>query len=299
MGSSRRTAVRVSGASLPIVSTQDCAALMHKVDRQRHFFDAAASYQPEHLSETISIRKLSFYYRNVRVLKQISVPIYGNRVTAFMGPSRCGKSTLLRVLNRMYSLYSGQRAEGEVWFNGANILERKQDVNLLRARIGMIFPRPTTFPMSIYQNVAFGAVINRQPPRREVNAEVERALRITLLWDEVKDRLSCNPAILSVGQQQLLSLARVIANRPEVFLFDESCSYLDAASAAKIEQVIYELKQNYTVVMATNNLHQAARVSDFSGVIIDGELVEFDTAQILFTAPRDRRTEVFVTGRRD
>jgi phosphate transport system ATP-binding protein len=259
---------------------------------------APTKCQPEPTYEKISVRKLTFYWQDgTRVLKNISVPIYAKKVTSLIGPTRCGKTTLLRVLNRLYDLVSGQYAEGEVLLDGANILRRGQDVTLLRSRIGMVLSEPAPFPMSIYKNVAFGIRLNRRLPRGELDAEVEWALRRVALWDEVKDKLSRYGTVLLAGQQQRLCIARSIATRPEVLLFDEPCAWVDAASAAKIEQTISELKEDHTVVVATHNLHQAARVSDFVGVMFEGELVEFDTAQRILTAPHDLRTERFVTGR--
>ncbi len=249
------------------------------------------------LSHKITIRGLNFFYGDSRALKEISLPLYRNKVTAFIGPSGCGKSTLLRVLNRMYDLYPHQRAEGEVTFDGEDILSPGLDLNLLRARIGMVFQKPTPFPMSIYENIAFGLRLYEKLSRSELDGRVEIALRRAALWDEVKDKLAANGLSLSGGQQQRLCIARTVAVKPEVILFDEPCSALDPISTAKIEELIDELKEDYTIVIVTHNMQQAARVSDFTAFMYLGELVEFDTTSSLFTTPRDRRTQDYVTGR--
>ncbi len=249
------------------------------------------------LAEKVTIRDLDFFYGEARALKAISLPLYGNKVTAFIGPSGCGKSTLLRVLNRMYDLYPNQRASGEVIFDGANILSPKQDLNLLRARIGMVFQKPTPFPMSIYENIAFGIRLYERLPRSELDGRVETSLRRAALWDEVKDKLGANGQSLSGGQQQRLCIARTIAVRPEVLLFDEPCSALDPISTAKIEELIDELTDDYTIVIVTHNMQQAARVSEFTAFMYLGELIEFDSTSKMFTAPRDQRTQDYITGR--
>jgi phosphate transport system ATP-binding protein len=249
------------------------------------------------LAEKVSIRNLEFFYGDSRALKGISLPLYANKATAFIGPSGCGKSTLLRVLNRMYDLYPGQRATGQVMFDGANLLDASQDINLLRARIGMVFQKPTPFPMSIYENVAFGIRLYERLPRAEVDARVETALRRAALWDEVKDKLASNGLSLSGGQQQRLCIARTVAVKPEVILFDEPCSALDPISTAKIEELIDELKRDYTIVIVTHNMQQAARVSDFTTFMYLGELIEFDSTATLFTTPKDKRTQAYITGR--
>ena len=249
------------------------------------------------LAEKLSIHNLGFYYGASKALNGISLPLYQNRVTAFIGPSGCGKSTLLRVLNRMYDLYPNQRAEGEVLLDGNDILSPKQDLNLLRARIGMVFQKPTPFPMSIYENIAFGIRLYERLPRSEMDGRVETSLRRAALWDEVKDKLGANGLSLSGGQQQRLCIARTVAVEPEVILFDEPCSALDPISTAKIEELIDELKEDYTIVIVTHNLQQAARVSDFTAFMYLGELIEFDTTSKLFTAPSDRRTQDYITGR--
>ena len=249
------------------------------------------------LAEKLSIRNLEFYYGASKALNGISLPLYQNRVTAFIGPSGCGKSTLLRVLNRMYDLYPNQRAGGEVLLDGNDILSPKQDLNLLRARIGMVFQKPTPFPMSIYENIAFGIRLYERLPRSEMDGRVETSLRRAALWDEVKDKLGANGLSLSGGQQQRLCIARTVAVEPEVILFDEPCSALDPISTAKIEELIDELKEHYTIVIVTHNMQQAARVSDFTAFMYLGELIEFDTTSKMFTSPSDRRTQDYITGR--
>lgn len=261
--------------------------------------DLLAARQPSPASpEKISIHNLDFYYQDgVRALKNVTVPIYANRVTAFFGPSGCGKSTLLRVLNRIYDLYPGQRATGEVLLDGENILKNRHDLAVLRARIGMVFQKPTPFPMSIYENVAFGIRLRKAAPKAQLDDEIAAALRRAALWDEVKDQLSANGFALSGGQQQRLCIARTIAMEPEVILLDEPCSAIDPISSAKIEQTVQELKRDHTIVIVTHNLQQAARVSDFAGFMLMGELVEFGSIPQIFVAPKDSRTLRFVTGR--
>jgi len=249
------------------------------------------------LAEKVSIRDLDFFYGEAKALKSISLPLYQNKVTAFIGPSGCGKSTLLRVLNRMYDLYPNQRAEGQVLFDGEDILSAKQDLNLLRARIGMVFQKPTPFPMTIYDNIAFGIRLYERLSRADLDDRVESALTRAALWTEVKDKLNANGLSLSGGQQQRLCIARTVAVSPEVILFDEPCSALDPISTAKIEELIDELKADYSIVIVTHNMQQAARVSDFTAFMYLGELVEFDTTTKMFTTPRDRRTQDYITGR--
>jgi len=249
------------------------------------------------LAEKVSIRNLEFFYGDSRALKGITLSLYANKATAFIGPSGCGKSTLLRVLNRMYDLYPGQRATGDVMFDGDNLLRADQDINLLRARIGMVFQKPTPFPMSIYENIAFGIRLYETLPRAELDARVELALRRAALWDEVKDKLAANGQSLSGGQQQRLCIARTVAVKPEVILFDEPCSALDPISTAKIEELIDELKQDYTIVIVTHNMQQAARVSDFTAFMYLGELIEFGQTETIFTTPKDSRTQAYITGR--
>jgi phosphate transport system ATP-binding protein len=249
------------------------------------------------MSDKVSIKDLNFYYGEVRALKSITLSLFENKVTAFIGPSGCGKSTLLRVLNRMYDLYPHQRATGEVMFDSTNILSPAQDINLLRARIGMVFQRPTPFPMSIYENIAFGIRLYERLGKPELDDRVESSLRRAALWDEVKDKLGANGQSLSGGQQQRLCIARTVAVRPEVILFDEPCSALDPISTAKIEELIDELKDDYTIVIVTHNMQQAARVSEFTAFMFLGELIEFDSTSKVFTAPHDQRTQDYITGR--
>jgi phosphate transport system ATP-binding protein len=247
--------------------------------------------------EKVSVRNLNFYYGSNKALKNVNVALYTRMVTAFIGPSGCGKSTLLRVLNRIYDLYPNQRAEGEVRLDGTNILEPGQDLNYLRARVGMVFQKPTPFPMSIYENIAFGIRLYERLPKSEIDSRVESALRRGALWDEVKDKLSANGLSLSGGQQQRLCIARTVAVRPEVILLDEPCSALDPISTAKIEELIDELKNDYTIAIVTHNMQQAARVSDYTAFMYLGELVEFDATSKIFTSPVDPRTQDYITGR--
>ncbi|MGB7257547.1 MAG: phosphate ABC transporter ATP-binding protein PstB [Pseudolabrys sp.] len=249
------------------------------------------------LTERISIRNLDFFYGDNRALKEINVPLYQGKVTAFIGPSGCGKSTLLRILNRMYDLYPNQRATGEVLFDGEDILSPAQDLNLLRARIGMVFQKPTPFPMTIYENIAFGIRLYERLPKSEMEGRVQHALERAALWGEVKDKLGASGLSLSGGQQQRLCIARTVAVKPEVILFDEPCSALDPISTAKIEGLIDELKDDYTIAIVTHNMQQAARVSDFTAFMYLGEMVEYGDTTRMFTIPNDRRTQDYITGR--
>ncbi|WP_406854056.1 phosphate ABC transporter ATP-binding protein PstB [Alsobacter sp. KACC 23698] len=249
------------------------------------------------LPEKVSVKDLKFFYGANLALKGINLPLYDRKVTAFIGPSGCGKSTLLRVLNRMYDLYPKQRAEGEVLMDGENILDPKQDLNLLRARIGMVFQKPTPFPMSIYENIAFGIRLYENLPKSEMDGRVEQALRGAALWDEVKDKLAASGLSLSGGQQQRLCIARSVAVKPEVILFDEPCSALDPISTAKVEELIDELKAHYTIAIVTHNMQQAARVSDYTAFMYLGELIEFDETDKIFTAPKQKATQDYITGR--
>jgi phosphate transport system ATP-binding protein len=253
---------------------------------------AAATGSPK-----ISVKDLRFYYGDVLALKGISLPLAEHKVTAFIGPSGCGKSTLLRVLNRMYDLYPHQRAEGEVNLDGENILSPRQDLNLLRAKVGMVFQKPTPFPMTIFDNIAFGILLYEKVSRSELAERVEAALTRAALWGEVKDKLQANGLSLSGGQQQRLCIARTIAAKPDVVLLDEPCSALDPISTSKIEELIDELKNDYTIAIVTHNMQQAARVSDFTAFMYLGDLVEFDETGKIFTSPRDRRTQDYITGR--
>jgi phosphate transport system ATP-binding protein len=249
------------------------------------------------LTEKISICDLDFFYGDHRALKSINVTLYQGKVTAFIGPSGCGKSTLLRILNRMYDLYPNQRAAGHVRLDNDDILSPSQDLNLLRAKVGMVFQKPTPFPMTIYENIAFGIRLYERLPKAELDDRVRRALERAALWDEVKDKLGANGLSLSGGQQQRLCIARTVAVQPEVILFDEPCSALDPISTAKIEELMDELKDDYTIAIVTHNMQQAARVSDFTAFMYLGELVEFGETTRIFTNPKDRRTQDYITGR--
>ncbi|MDQ6869037.1 MAG: phosphate ABC transporter ATP-binding protein PstB [Pseudomonadota bacterium] len=249
------------------------------------------------LKPKVSIRDLKFYYGDSLALKSISVPLYAHKVTAFIGPSGCGKSTLLRVLNRMYDLYPNQRAEGEVILDGMNILRPEQDLNLLRARVGMVFQKPTPFPMSIHDNVAFGIKLYQKLPKAELRDRVEAALMQAALWGEVKDKLNASGLSLSGGQQQRLCIARTVALQPEVILLDEPCSALDPISTAKIEETIDELTENYTIAIVTHNMQQAARVSEHTAFMYLGELIEFGVTAQIFTSPEKKQTQNYITGR--
>jgi phosphate transport system ATP-binding protein len=248
-------------------------------------------------AERISIRNLDFYYGQNRALKNVSIPVYDRTVTAFIGPSGCGKSTLLRVLNRMYDLYPGQRAEGEVLFDGENVLDSKIDLNLLRSRIGMVFQKPTPFPMTIYENIAFGVRLYEKLPKAELDARVQWALEKTALWPEVKDKLHASGLSLSGGQQQRLCIARTVAIEPEVILLDEPTSALDPISTAKIEELIDELREDFTIAIVTHNMQQAGRVSQFVAFMYLGELVEFGVTEHMFTNPAQKHTQDYITGR--
>ena len=251
----------------------------------------------EAMAEKVSIRNLNFFYDTHKALKDINLPLYDKKVTAFIGPSGCGKSTLLRVLNRIYDLYPKQKATGEVLLDGQNILSPKQDLNLLRARIGMVFQKPTPFPMSIYDNIAFGVRLFEDLPRARMDERVEWALTKAALWKEVKDKLNQSGHSLSGGQQQRLCIARGIAVKPEVLLLDEPCSALDPISTAKVEELIAELKADYTVVIVTHNMQQAARVSDYTAYMYLGELIEIGATDQLFVKPAQQATEDYITGR--
>jgi phosphate transport system ATP-binding protein len=245
----------------------------------------------------MSLRNLNFYYGSFHALKDVNLDILDKRVTAFIGPSGCGKSTLLRVLNRMYSLYPGQRATGEVMFDGRNIIAPRVDVNLLRAKVGMVFQKPTPFPMSIYDNIAFGVTLYERLTPRAMDERVEWALSKAALWNEVKDKLKQSGMALSGGQQQRLCIARAVAVHPEVVLFDEPTSALDPISTARIEELIAELKHEYTIAIVTHNMQQAARVSDFTAYMYLGELVEYGETDQLFLRPQQKATEDYITGR--
>jgi phosphate transport system ATP-binding protein len=245
----------------------------------------------------LETRGLDFFYGRSQALFDVSVPFARNSVTALIGPSGCGKSTLLRAINRIYALYPGQRAEGEVLLDGENILDARVDLPLLRARVGMVFQKPTPFPMSIYDNVAYGVRLYESLPKAELDARVEDSLRRSALWDEVKDKLAASGLSLSGGQQQRLCVARGIAVKPEVLLLDEPASALDPISTAKLEETICELAADYTIIIVTHNLQQAGRISSHTGFMFLGRLVEFARTSDLFTAPRAARTADYVTGR--
>ncbi len=245
----------------------------------------------------VAIRDLDFFYGGFHALKSVSVAIPDRQVTAFIGPSGCGKSTLLRVLNRIYELYPGQRAAGSVLLDGEDILAPEYPLTKLRAKVGMVFQRPTPFPMSIYDNIAFGIRLYERLPRAEMEGRVEAALRQAALWDEVKDKLRQSGASLSGGQQQRLCIARAVAVRPELLLMDEPASALDPISTAHIEELIAELRQDYAIVIVTHNMQQAARCSDHSAFMYLGELVEFGDTETMFTHPSDPRTTAYITGK--
>ena len=245
----------------------------------------------------LEIKNLNFFYGSYQGLKNINLNIQEQKVTAFIGPSGCGKSTLLRSINRMYDLYPGQRAEGEILFYGENILAPKQDLNLLRSRIGMVFQKPTPFPMSIYENIAFGVRLYEKLSKAEMDERVEWALKKAALWGEAKDKLNQSGLSLSGGQQQRLCIARGVAVKPAVLLLDEPTSALDPISTGKIEELINELKNEYTIAIVTHNMQQAARVSDFTAYMYLGELVEFGKTDEIFVKPKRKETEDYITGR--
>ncbi len=245
----------------------------------------------------LKVRDLNFYYGNFQALKGINLDIPSKQVTAFIGPSGCGKSTLLRIFNRMYELYPGMRAEGEILMDGQNILSREVDVNLLRAQVGMVFQKPTPFPMSIYDNITFGVKLYENLSRSDMDDRVEWALKKAALWNEVKDKLKQSGNSLSGGQQQRLCIARAVATRPEVLLLDEPTSALDPISTAHIEELVHELKQDYTIAIVTHNMQQAARVSDYTAYMYLGDLVEFGETDTIFTAPSKKATEDYITGK--
>ncbi len=245
----------------------------------------------------IAIRNLEFFYGDNRALKGIDFNIPDRQVTGMIGPSGCGKSTLLRVLNRMYSLYPGQRATGEVMLDGENIIAPEMDLNTLRAKVGMVFQKPTPFPMTIYENIAFGIRLHEKLSRSQMDERIEWALTRAAIWDEVKDRLDASALGLSGGQQQRLCIARTIAVRPEVILFDEPTSALDPISTLKIEELIDELKRDFTIVIVTHNMQQAARCADQVAFFYLGELIEVAPAAQMFTAPKHAKTQEYITGR--
>ncbi|BEV72178.1 MULTISPECIES: phosphate ABC transporter ATP-binding protein PstB [unclassified Paludibacterium] len=245
----------------------------------------------------LQVKDLNFFYGNFHALKGISLGIAANKVTAFIGPSGCGKSTLLRTFNRMFELYPGLRAEGEILLDKRNILGRDVDINLLRAKVGMVFQKPTPFPMSIYDNITFGVKLYEKLSKTEMDDRVEWALRKAALWEEVKDKLKQSGNSLSGGQQQRLCIARAVASKPEVLLLDEPTSALDPISTAHIEELIHELKEDYTIAIVTHNMQQAARVSDYTAYMYLGEMIEFGETDTIFTTPKQRATEDYITGK--
>jgi phosphate transport system ATP-binding protein len=245
----------------------------------------------------VSVRDLAFFYDKFQALKNVNLDLQDRRVTAFVGPSGCGKSTLLRVFNRIYDLYPRQRAEGSVTIGGRNILDRDQDLNALRAMVGMVFQKPTPFPMTIYENIAFGIRLYHSLPKSELDDRVEHALKRAALWGEVKDKLRQSGLSLSGGQQQRLCIARTIATEPAVVLLDEPASALDPISTAKVEELISELRSDYCIAIVTHNMQQAARSSNYTAFMYLGELVEFDATEKIFTTPNDKRTADYITGR--
>src|SRR5665213_657226 len=257
----------------------------------------AQGTQSSSIPTKMEARDLSFFYGGSKALKNVSLPLYQNKVTSIIGPSGCGKSTLLRIFNRTYELYALQSAEGELTLGGGNVLAATADVNMLRAKVGMVFQKPTPFPLSIYDNIAFGIRRYERLNKAEMDQRVETALRGAALWDEVKDKLNANGASLSGGQQQRLCIARTVAVKPEVILFDEPCSALDPISTARIEELIDELKQTYTIAIVTHSMQQAVRVSDYTAFMYLGELVEFGVTSQVFTTPKDKRTQDYITGR--
>ena len=251
----------------------------------------------ENLPVTIQVAGLNFFYGSFQGLKDINLDIYEKKVTAFIGPSGCGKSTLLRTLNRMYDLYPGQRAVGDIRYGGRNILDANVDVNILRAKIGMVFQKPTPFPMSIYENIAFGVNLYENLSKGEMDERVEWAINKAALWNEVKDKLNKSGLSLSGGQQQRLCIARAVAVKPDVLLLDEPTSALDPISTVKIEELISELKEDYTITIVTHNMQQAARCSDFTAYMYLGELVEFGETDSIFINPVKKETQDYITGR--
>jgi phosphate transport system ATP-binding protein len=245
----------------------------------------------------LQVRNLDFYYGDFKGLKSVSLDVAQKKVTAFIGPSGCGKSTLLRTFNRMYDLYPGQRAEGEILFHGKNLLDKNQDVNLVRAKIGMVFQKPTPFPMTIYENIAFGVRLYERMSRSAMDDRVEWALNKAALWGEVKDKLNQSGLSLSGGQQQRLCIARAVAVKPEIVLLDEPTSALDPISTAKIEELINELKSEYTIAIVTHNMQQAARISDYTAFMYLGELIEMGRTNDVFLKPAVKQTEDYITGR--
>ena len=249
------------------------------------------------LKAQIQVKNFNFYYGKFHAIKNVNLDIFNRHVTAFIGPSGCGKSTLLRALNRMYELYPNQRAEGEILLDGQNVLGKEADLNSLRGRVGMVFQKPTPFPMSIYENIAFGVRLHEKLSRADMDERVQWALQRAALWDEVKDKLNQSGLGLSGGQQQRLCIARGIAVKPEVLLLDEPTSALDPISTARIEELIHELREDFTIAIVTHNMQQAARVSDYTAYMYLGEMVEFGVTDQIFLSPQKKQTEDYITGR--
>ena len=270
---------------------------LNQIDSQGGRVETTDQQSDQVAINAIEVRNLNFFYGSFQGLKDINLDIEQGKVTAFIGPSGCGKSTLLRTLNRMYDLYPGQRAEGEINFYGQNILEPNQDLNLLRSRIGMVFQKPTPFPMSIYENIAFGVRLYERLSRSEMDERVEWALNKAALWNEAKDKLNQSGLSLSGGQQQRLCIARGVAVKPSVILLDEPTSALDPISTGKIEELINELKHEYTIAIVTHNMQQAARVSDYTAYMYLGSLVEYGKTDEIFIKPKRKETEDYITGR--
>lgn len=270
---------------------------LNQIDSQGGRVNIATNDQPRAAKNALEVRNLNFFYGSFQGLKNINLDIEEGKVTAFIGPSGCGKSTLLRTLNRMYDLYPGQRAEGEINFYGQNILASGQDLNLLRSRIGMVFQKPTPFPMSIYENIAFGVRLYEKLSRSEMDERVEWALNKAALWTEAKDKLNQSGLSLSGGQQQRLCIARGVAVKPSVILLDEPTSALDPISTGKIEELINELKHEYTIAIVTHNMQQAARVSDYTAYMYLGSLIEYGKTDEIFIKPKRKETEDYITGR--
>ncbi|STZ62751.1 Phosphate import ATP-binding protein PstB [Moraxella lacunata] len=271
---------------------------------QADFMTLNAPIVDNHIRQTdkvivpkMSVRELDFYYGDFKALKGINLDIADKKVTAFIGPSGCGKSTLLRTFNRMYDLYQGMRADGQIILDGENILDKSVDVNLLRARVGMVFQKPTPFPMSIYDNVAFGVKLYEKLSKSEMDDRVEWALKKSALWNEVKDKLKASGLSLSGGQQQRLCIARAVATRPEVLLLDEPTSALDPISTGAIEDLIDDLKEDYTIAIVTHNMQQAARCSDYTVYMYLGDMIEMGETKEIFTNPKQKATEDYITGR--
>ena len=270
---------------------------LNRIDSHGGTVEKQDQQSEQSVINALEVRNLNFYYGSFQGLKDINLDIEQGKVTAFIGPSGCGKSTLLRTLNRMYDLYPGQRAEGEINFYGQNILEPGQDLNLLRSRIGMVFQKPTPFPMSIYENIAFGVRLYEKLSRSEMDERVEWALNKAALWNEAKDKLNQSGLSLSGGQQQRLCIARAVAVKPSVILLDEPTSALDPISTGKIEELINELKTEYTIAIVTHNMQQAARVSDYTAYMYLGVLVEYGKTDEIFIKPKRKETEDYITGR--